>query len=175
MSRTPHPPAVADRDLPVLLAVYGTLRRGCRNHHVLAGSEHVRDGAVAGVLHEIVVPLRLDYSYPLLVVPSPGADVPRADHPRADGPRVVVEVYRVTDPQVLARLDVLEAYDPDHPGTSEYVRARVPLLGRDGADAHDGLDEPDRQVQTYVYAGAVAEQGPVLPGGDWCTHKGALG
>ncbi len=166
MSRTPHPPAVTDRDLPVLLAVYGTLRRGCRNHHVLAGSEHVVDGAVSGLLHEMVASQRLDYTYPLLVVP------PQA---RADAPRVVVEVYRVTDPQVLAHLDVLEAYDPADPGGSEYVRTLVPLLAADPVVVPSGPGPT--QVQVYAYAGAVdvAEQGPVLPGGDWCTHKGRLG
>lgn len=160
MSRTPHPPSVTDHDLPVLLAVYGTLRRGCRNHHVLGGSEHVVDGAVAGLLHEIVVPLRLDYSYPLLVVPP---------EPSAHGPGVVVEVYRVEQEQVLARLDVLEAYDPADPGGSEYVRTHVPLLLRDGA----APEVP--QVQVYAYAGPVDEQGPVLTGGDWCAHKGPAG
>ena len=165
VSRTPHPPAVTDRDLPVLLAVYGTLRRGCRNHHVLAGSEPVVDGVVAGVLHEIVVPLRLDYSYPLLVVP------PRpTGGARAGGPTVVVEVYRVSRPQVLAHLDVLEAYDPADPGRSEYVRTRVPLL-----DGQGRVTPGAPEVQVYAYAGPVAEQGPVLPGGDWCTHQGDLG
>ncbi len=161
MSRTPHPPAVTDRDLPVLLAVYGTLRRGCRNHHVLAGSGHVVDGFVSGLLHEIVVPLRLDYSYPLLVVPA---------DPVADGPRVVVEVYRVEAERVLTGLDALEAYDPAGPGGSEYVRTRVPLRSGDRSTT-----EMWPEVQVYAYAGPVAEQGPVLPGGDWCTHAGALG
>lgn len=165
VTRTPHPPAVLDHDLPLLLAVYGTLRRSCRNHHVLGGSEHVVDGTVSGLLHEMVVSQRLDYRYPLLVVPP---------QPSAAGPRVVVEVYRVSDPLVLARLDVLEDFDPADPGGSEYVRTRVPLLARDpGASGPSG----PRQVQVYAYAGAVdvAEQGPVLPGGDWCTHEGDLG
>ncbi|WP_380165404.1 gamma-glutamylcyclotransferase [Jannaschia sp. R86511] len=171
MTRTPHPPAVTDRDLPLLLAVYGTLRRGCRNHHVLAGSEHVTDGAVSGVLHEMVASQRLDYTYPLLVVPP---------QPSVVGPRVVVEVYRVSDPRVLARLDALEDFDPTDPGGSEYVRTKVPLLGS-GPAAGPAPTGPGRptpsEVQVYAYAGsvAVAEQGPVLPGGDWCTHKGALG
>lgn len=168
MSRTPHPPAVSDRDVPVLLAVYGTLRRGCRNHHVLGGSEHVVDGTVCGLLHEMVVSQRLDYSYPLLVVPP---------QPRPDGPRVVIEVYRVTDAQVLATLDELEDFDPHQPATSEYVRARVPLLSAPATrSTTPGGDREDlSEVQVYAYAGAVDEQGPVLPGGDWCTHKGALG
>ena len=164
VSRTPHPPAVTDRDLPVLLAVYGTLRHGCRNHHVLAGSEHLADGTVGGLLHEIVVPLRLDYRYPLLVVPP---------QPSPHDPRAVVEVYRVDEEQVLARLDVLEAYDPADPDGSEYVRTRVPLLARRRTAA---LGVPGlREVQVYAYAGPVAEQGAVLTGGDWCTHKGELG
>lgn len=152
----PHLLPVADRRTPLLLAVYGTLRRGCRNHHVLGGSEPVVDGLVTGVLHEIRVPLRLDYSYPLLDVGAPGD--------------VVVEVYRVDDPAVLALLDELEDYDPDDPAASEYVRVRVPLRARDGG-AVDGV--PD--VQVYAYAGDADGRGAVLPDGDWYRHAGALG
>jgi gamma-glutamylcyclotransferase (GGCT)/AIG2-like uncharacterized protein YtfP len=152
VTRTAHPPAVTDRDLPLLLAVYGTLRRGCRNHHLLAGAPHVADGHVAGALHEITAPLGRAYSYPLLVVP--GAS------------RVVVEVYRVEQPTTLAALDALEAYDPDDVDGSEYVRVRVPLL-----DPVPGA----RLVQVYAYAGHGDGLGTVLQGGDWYTHAGGLG
>lgn len=151
MPRTPHPPAVTDRDVPLLLAVYGTLRRGCRNHHVLAGAVPVADGEVEGVLHEVAGPVRLPYPYPLLVLPAPG--------------RVVVEVYRVRQERVLRGLDVLESYDPDDPAGSEYVRVRVPLLG-----AAAGPPE----VQVYACAGGEGVLGRSLPG-DWTAHLGAVG
>lgn len=171
MSRTAHPPPVTDRDLPLLLAVYGTLRRGCRNHHVLGGSLHVADGYLHGTLHEVTTPRGRGYSYPLLVVPG-GEHEPSSP---AEVGRVLVEVYRVVDPGVLADLDVLEDYDPDDPAASEYVRVRVPLLGGSGPGTSRGAGDVD-DVQTYAYAGAgeQARVGPLIRTGDWRAHAGAL-
>ncbi|WP_336922605.1 gamma-glutamylcyclotransferase family protein [Aquipuribacter sp. SD81] len=157
MTRVPHPPPVADRRLPLDLAVYGTLRRGCRNAHLLAGAEPLLDGVVHGALHEVAVPLGRDFRYPLLVVGGPGA---------AAAGLVRVEVHRVHDEPTLVALDALEAYDPASPATSEYVRVRVPLLdATGGATPHE--------VQVYAYAGHVDGLGEVLPGGDWCAHAGS--
>lgn len=163
MSRTPHPPPVTDRTLPVLLAVYGTLRRGCRNHHLLAAADPVVDGQVVGELHEITAPLGRAYSYPLLVVPAQGVQ---------PGPgRVQVEVYRVGDADTLRALDALEAYDPDAPEASEYVRVRVSLLPNAPVTA---TADTRRTVQVYAYAGHPDGQGPVVRGGDWSAHAGHL-
>ena len=156
---------VADRRTPLLLGVYGTLRRGCRNSHLMAGCPPVADGVVAGVLHEVRASLRLDYGYPLLQVAS-GSD-------RTGGADVVgevlVEVYRVLDTPTLDALDELEDYDPDDPAGSEYVRVRVPVRARGGGPVA-GVPE----VQVYAYAGAADGRGAVLPGGDWYVHAGPL-
>lgn len=151
---------VADRRTPLLLAVYGTLRRGCRNSRLLAGADLVAEGTVAGTLHEVASPLGdRPYSYPLLVL--------HGDSDVAGGSaRVRVEVYRVPDQRMLAELDALEAYDPEDLAASEYVRAVVPLL-----DAGPGA--PD-EVQVYVHAGTADGRGPVLHGGDWFVHAGEL-
>ena len=149
---------VLDRRTPLLLAVYGTLRKGCRNTPLLAGSPLVAEGTVAGTLHEVVAPLGdRPYSYPLLVLGS-GED--------ASTGRVRVEVYRVSDQPVLAALDHLEAYDPEDPAGSEYVRVLVPLL--------DAGPAGPQEVQVYVHAGAAEGRGPVLHGGDWVVHAGEL-
>lgn len=146
---------VTDRRTPLLLAVYGTLRRGCRNAHLLDGAEQVGQGLVAGTLHEVAAPLRgRGFSYPVLVLPGGG--------------RVVVEVYRVTTPERLHALDVLEAYDPDDPAGSEYWRVEVPLLA-----APDGAPVAER-VQVYAHTGGAEERGAVLPDGDWYAWAGAL-
>ena len=149
---------VADRRTPLLLAVYGTLRRGCRNAGLLAGAEPVADGSVAGRLHEVASPR----------CPCPTAtrcSCSTSTRTAGDGlPRVRVEVYRVTDPTMLARLDELEDYDPDDPAGSEYVRVVVPLL-----DAGPGAPG---EVQVYVHAGSPDGRGPVLLGGDWFVHAG---
>lgn len=150
---------VADRRTPLLLAVYGTLRRGCRNFALLADAGHVVDGAVAGTLHEVAAPRGArGYSYPLLVLD--GEHDPAA--------RVAVEVYRVKDQGTLAALDELEDYDPEDPAGSEYVRVVVPLLDA-GPEASDQV-----QVQVYVHAGSAERRGPVLRGGDWYLHAGEL-
>ncbi|MFC3687048.1 gamma-glutamylcyclotransferase family protein [Aquipuribacter hungaricus] len=149
---------VAGRRTPLLLAVYGTLRRGCRNAGVLAGCRHLGDGEVAGTLHEVSVPReQLGYGYPLLVLDD-------APGPAGAGGRVRVEVYGVDDPATLLALDELEDYDPDDPSGSEYVRVVVPLLS--------GWPGAPEQVQVYVHAGEPSRRGPVLPGGDWYLHAG---
>ncbi|MFC5380957.1 gamma-glutamylcyclotransferase family protein [Aquipuribacter nitratireducens] len=153
MTRVPHPPAVADRAVPLVLAVYGTLRRGCRNAGLLAGARHVADGHLRGALHEVSAPLGRAYGYPLLVVP--GTHLVR------------VEAYEVGDPAALDALDALEAFDPADPAGSEYVRVLVPLFDETGHPT--GLD-----VQTYAYAGAVEGVGALVPGGDWVRHAGDL-
>jgi len=158
---------VADRRTPLLLAVYGTLRRGCRNARLLAGAEAVADGTVAGTLHEAAAPLGdRPYSYPLLVLADPGPSTGGSSGDSADGSggRVRVEVYLVVDGRILDALDELEAYDPEDPAGSEYVRVVVPLL-----DA--GPDAPV-EVQVYVHAGTADGRGPVLLGGDWFVHAG---
>ncbi len=161
-----HLVPVAGRETPALLAVYGTLRRGCRNATLLAGARLVAQGAVAGTLHEVGSPLGdRAYSYPLLVLPVPPAG-PDEHLPARPGPpaQVRVEVYRVLEDRMLAALDALEAYDPEDPAGSEYVRVVVPLL-----DA--GPDAPG-QVQVYVHAGSPDSRGAVLAGGDWYLHAG---
>jgi gamma-glutamylcyclotransferase (GGCT)/AIG2-like uncharacterized protein YtfP len=77
---------------------------------------------------------------------------------------VRVEVYQVNDQLVVAALDALEAYDPEDPAGSEYVRVLVPLL--------DAGPVGPAEVQVYVHAGAAEGRGPVLPGGDWVAHAG---
>ena len=166
---------VTDRRTPLLLGVYGTLRRGCRNAGLLCGAEAIAVGTVAGTLHEVAAPLGdRPYSYPLLVLPGQATRLEGA--PDASSGRVRVEVYRVVDGRMLDALDALEAYDPDDPAGSEYVRVRVALLDAGagaGADA-DGDVGPvaPGQVQVYVHAGTADGLGPVLPDGDWVTHAG---
>jgi gamma-glutamylcyclotransferase (GGCT)/AIG2-like uncharacterized protein YtfP len=71
--------------------VYGTLRRGERNHGLLAGSRRVREQAwVTGTLHET------GFDYPALVLSGAG--------------RVYGEIYAVSG-ETLASLDELEQYE----------------------------------------------------------------
>ena len=90
-----------------LVAVYGTLKRGYSNHHLLDKACYIGPDTLTGVtLYNLG--------------PYPGA-LPKP----SDGVRV--EVYAVNDP-LLATLDELEDYDPRAEKTSLYVRKKVQTL-----------------------------------------------
>jgi gamma-glutamylcyclotransferase (GGCT)/AIG2-like uncharacterized protein YtfP len=120
-----------------LVAVYGTLKRGEANHHLLAEgrSAHVADGYVRGALYDLG-------PYPALV----------------DGVgRVAVEVYRLRDDSLLELLDQLEDYRPLDEAASEYLRRRVGVAVSDSGT----LD-----AWVYLFNRPVAHLRPV-PDGRW--------
>ena len=125
-----------------VVAVYGTLRRGERNHALLRGATYLGDGWIAGALHEMPVAPHRPYAYPALVLDDAG--------------RVEVECYRLADAAQLARLDALEAYHPTDEQRSEYVRRRVVV--------HDG---PVGEAWAYWYSSDLTALGPRVSGGRW--------
>ncbi len=87
-----------------LVAVYGTLRRGHANSHMLAQASFIgTDTLNAIVLYDL-------------------GEYPGAKLARSDG--IEVEVYRI-DRQTLAALDQLEEFDPANPASSLYVRSEL--------------------------------------------------
>jgi gamma-glutamylcyclotransferase (GGCT)/AIG2-like uncharacterized protein YtfP len=123
------------------IAVYGTLRRGQRNHRLLEGAEFLGIGYVSGALFDMPqTPLR-EYAYPALV----------------EGPgRVAVEVFRLDSDETLAALDVLELYDPLDEAGSEYLRRTVAVF-----------DGPVSRAYAYLYHGPREELGDPIGTGDW--------
>jgi GntR family transcriptional regulator/MocR family aminotransferase len=127
-----------------VIAVYGTLRRGERNHELLGASQMLGRGTIAGRIFGMPSGGGRPYGYPAFI-------------PGGEG-RVVVEVYRLPDLALLSRLDVLEAYDPRDEAGSEYLRRRVPVL-----------DGPVLEAWAYPFAGALPAWAEPIHSGDWAT------
>jgi gamma-glutamylcyclotransferase (GGCT)/AIG2-like uncharacterized protein YtfP len=122
------------------IVFYGTLRAGYKAHARLGlGSALVYAGKcrLQGKLYNLG-------RYPGFV---PGTA-------RAEG-----EVYRISDPAVLARLDAFEGYDPRKPGRSRYLRKIVSV-----PRAHGSAVRVPAWI--YVFNGATAGLLEV-PGGVW--------
>jgi len=131
---------------PIVLAVYGTLRRGERNDYFLAGSTFLGRGVVRGRLHVMPRSTLREYAYPALLL--------------AGSSRVVVEVYELPDEATLAAIDELEAFDPADEAASQYVRRSVAVI-----------DGPVSVAWSYLYNGPPEEIGEAIPDGDWVAHQ----
>jgi gamma-glutamylcyclotransferase (GGCT)/AIG2-like uncharacterized protein YtfP len=135
---------------PIVLAVYGTLRRGERNDPFLAAAAPLGTATIHGRLHVMPRSDLRAYAYPALV--AGGADP------------VVVELYRLPDDDTLAVVDELEAFDPADEAASEYVRRSVPIV-----------DGPVPSAWAYVYNGPREELGDAITDGDWVAHRARAG
>jgi gamma-glutamylcyclotransferase (GGCT)/AIG2-like uncharacterized protein YtfP len=134
---------------PIVLAVYGTLRRGERNAPLLHGASFIGMARVAGHLRQMRSSPTRAYAFPSLVLDGSG--------------EVVVELYQLADASSLAAADELEAFDPADEAGSEYIRRAVPVTGG-----------PVDQAWVYIYNGPPAEMGDLIPGGDWVAHVASL-
>jgi gamma-glutamylcyclotransferase (GGCT)/AIG2-like uncharacterized protein YtfP len=129
-------------DRRAIVAVYGTLRRGCRNHGLMASAEPLGEGSITGRLWIVGTRPERPYPYPALLLEGDG--------------RVEVECYRLTGRRQLALLDRLEAFRPHDLAGSEYVRRRIPVVGARVAWA-----------EVYVYRGPRAVLDHPIPEGRW--------
>ena len=72
---------------PDVVAAYGTLRRGDRNHHLLEDCPFLGTGFVDGAVYDVPATPYRAYPYPALVTGEQG--------------RVRVELYRLADPALI--------------------------------------------------------------------------
>lgn len=134
---------------PEHVFVYGTLRRGEKNHQsYLAG--RYRSCLFATLAGRLFFEPREGYPYLL-----PGLDTVHGE---------VFELIPATAAQTLRQLDRLEDYDPADEAGSLYLRRRVDALLDDGTT-----------LATWVYYWNGPDIGEPVPGGDFSARKNRKG
>lgn len=146
--------------------VYGTLKRGERNHGYCSGALRVDKGAVLGELYDLP-----QFGYPELIVPEEsvrtvGTDdyagdadlqerLSRGNLSVSEGSLVYGEIFLFDDPgSHLPAIDRLEGFDPAD-ASSRYRRVLLPV-------------EPEEGRTLLAWAYAVNEPwGRRLPDGRW--------
>ncbi|OQY30918.1 MAG: hypothetical protein B6241_15090 [Spirochaetaceae bacterium 4572_59] len=125
--------------------VYGTLKKGCRNHHFLSqhGIESCGAAYTRGKLYHLI-----NENYPAML---PGTDL------------ISGELYKVDSAEEISHiLDKLENYNEENEIESEYIRKKISVS-----------DEAEYDISAYAYCYNIREiddfknNSIYLPAGEW--------
>lgn len=128
----------------MLIAVYGTLRKGWGANALLDECEYIGVDRLQGTLYDL-------------------GGFPGYKDDGSNG-TVVCEVYEVPEGAIkvdnlLRSLDRYEGFRANEPNASLYIRKEVKTL------------RMELPVQTYIYNFKVNEHTPVIPSGDWANKE----
>ena len=124
-----------------LIAVYGTLRKGQSNHHVLGDSLFIKTTRLKGFLMYGVD------SFPAVIRGT-------------EKDEITVEIYRVNDPEILKELDLLEGFDRTNPQSQNSLYTIQEITIKE-------VEEPI-EIYTFDHHPEIVHQiGPLLKSGDW--------
>lgn len=119
------------RTLPSVVAVYGSLRRNDYANGIMEGATFVGQDALKGALFDLG-------AYPGLLM---------GDNKKGD---VVVDLYKLPEgekgKELISRLDAYEAYSPESPDSSLYLRkVAVTINGETPVWAYEYNREPPEE------------------------------
>ena len=127
------------------IAVYGTLRKGETNHHVLSKSLFLKTIRLKGFK------MYGTNKFPTVIKGSATDEI-------------TVEIYQVVNPKILKALDFLEGFDRTNPSSLDNFYTIQELK----------LNEENEPIEIYTFdhnPEIVHQIGPLIQSGDWCSRK----
>ena len=127
-----------------LIAVYGTLRKGESNHHVLDDSEYLKTIRLNGFK------MYGAHTFPAVIQGS-------------EEDSIVIEIYKITSQNILDKLDLLEGLDRDNP-TSAKNFYTIQIIK---------IEPETAPIEIYTFdhhPENVYQIGPEIKNGDWCKR-----
>lgn len=124
-----------------LIAVYGTLRKGQSNHHVLGDSLFIKTIRLKGFL------MYGANSFPAIIRGT-------------EKDKITVEIYRINNSQILKELDLLEGFDRSNPKNQNSLYTIQEIR----------IEEVEESIEIYTFdhhPEMVHQIGPLLKSGDW--------
>ena len=128
-----------------LIAVYGTLRKGEANHHVLGNSEFIKTIRLKGFK------MYGANSFPAVIQ-------------GAENDSIIVEIYKITRQNILDELDLLEGFDRKNPMGRENLYTVQKIK----------IDSEKMPIEIYTFdhhPWSVQQIGPEIKSGDWLNRK----